>query len=124
MELEKAQIPTLSTFEAALPELRTELDAWAQETIDEATDPDITGVPEGVGGSIFNLGNPISSKQVVRSSAIVQKHLGFRIPPVIIRKGGYVSVESFTKHILNGLRKVVTGEIKCRPKKAKSMVQL
>lgn len=124
MELIVAQLPTLSAFEAALPDLKSELETWAQETVDEATDPDITGVPAGAGGSIFNLGNPISSKQVVRSSAIVQRYLGFRIPPVIIRKGGYVSVESFTKHILNGLRKVVSGEVKCRPKKAKSMVQL
>lgn len=124
MELLDAQLPTLAQFDAKAGELLSRITSYGQDLVDDYDDPELTGVPRGSAGSLLGVGNPISSKQVVRASSIVEECIGIRIPPVIIRKGGYETAESFAKHIMTGLRKVVSGEIKCKPKKSSEMVEL
>ena len=106
----------LNKCEAAL---RFELSAWGDDQVAEAQDPLLTGVPAGTAGTSLGAKNLIPSKRVLDASAIVQEILGFRIPPMIIREGGYKTTVDFVDDIVSKLRDVVAGKIKVKPKKAK-----
>jgi len=122
MEHSKLLLPTVAEFDSKVEILRARLEKWGNEQVETFNDPLLMGVPSGTAGNILGLGNPIPSKRVLDASAITQDVLGFKIPPIIIQKGGYETSQEFVKKITTKLRKVVTGEIKPKEKKVKKMI--
>lgn len=114
------EICSLSNFEKQKAALLDALNDWADDQIAMHTDPELTGVPRGTGGSILGLGNPIASKRVLEASAITEDLIGMKIPPAIIAKGGYATASECVESIMSGLEKVVTGKIKIKQPKSKA----
>ena len=121
MEHIKDHLPTVAEFDSKIELLKARLEKWGDEQVETFDDPLLMGVPSGTAGNILGLGNPIPSKRVLDASAITKDVLGFKIPPVIIQKGGYETSKEFVEKITTKLRKVVTGEIKPKEKKVKIM---
>jgi len=67
-------------------------DEFSVELVDQGPTTDLWELPE------------VPSKAVVKVSGIVEEHLGIKLPPKIIRPGGYRTVEEAVSHVMGQLR--------------------
>ena len=80
------------------------LQKWWDEEVTGVDDPfaetpPTSGTPPSA-GTIYEVQPAIDSLGVVRRLAIIDKHLGFDIPPSIVRRGGYYSFQDMISDLL------------------------
>lgn len=75
------------------------LEWWNEESLslDSANTPPASG-------NLYDGLPAVDSKAVVRASDVVEKHIGVKLPPRLIRNGGYFSFDDLTKDLIPKLR--------------------
>lgn len=98
-----ASKPTFSAeqFEKLLPELKGKLISALDKELSDCALPELGGK---AGSDLWDLPT-VDSKTVCKLSPIVQEELGRPLEPKWVRKGGYESVESAIKDIIENMRK-------------------
>jgi acyl carrier protein len=86
--------------EALLDDLRSWWD-------DEVGDGDPFADPKQASGTIFDVIPTIDSLGAVNGLLTIEKHVGFEVPPRVIRPGGYASFEDMTADLLPKVRAMV-----------------
>ncbi|MCE4225943.1 hypothetical protein HCU64_19510 [Methylobacterium sp. C25] len=86
--------------EALLDDLRSWWD-------DEVGDGDPFADPKPASGTIFDVIPTIDSLGAVNGLLTIEKHVGFEVPPRVIRPGGYASFEDMTADLLPKVRAMV-----------------
>lgn len=91
-------------------ELERELRSWCEREFDDgANDP--FAQPRPAKGTIYDVVPAIDSLAAVTGLVIVEKHIGFELPPKavgqIIRRGGYMGTDDIVNDILPKVRDVV-----------------
>lgn len=119
--MEHGNIISPDTFDQRVEQLADRIDQWVEDEIIPFADADDLGMPTGTEGNIFSDSPLISSKRVLDASDFTEEIMGFRIPPIIIQKGGYDTKEELKAHLLPQLRRVTTGEIKIKNYQDKKM---
>jgi hypothetical protein len=86
--------------QALIDDLRTWWDG-------EVGDNNPFGNPKPATGTIFDVIPTIDSLGAVNGLLTVEKHVGFEVPPRIIRPGGYASFDDMTADLLPKVRAMV-----------------
>lgn len=86
--------------EALLDDLRSWWD-------DEVGDADPFADPKPGSGTIFDVIPTIDSLGAVNGLLTIEKHVGFEVPPRVIRSGGYASFDDMTADLLPKVRAMV-----------------
>ena len=100
----KKYTPTVNTqeFDVVAPQLRAALKFKYDAAKNDADRPPANPVTQGA----FDHMPDLDSKTVARWSPVVKDHIGCKLDPDLIRKGGYNSFEEFWTDIQPKLRSV------------------
>lgn len=82
--------------------LTDDLRAWWDDEVGGADDP--FADPKPPSGTIFDVLPAIDSLGAVNGLITIEKHVGFEVPPRIIRRGGYSSFEDMMSDLLPKVR--------------------
>jgi hypothetical protein len=109
----KKYIPTISKkdFDSIASELRAELKRKYEASKNDADRPPANPVTKGAFDHVPNL----DSKTVASWSPIVKKHIGSRLNPELITKGGYESFDSFWASMAPKLRATCPDSVRDTP---------
>lgn len=97
-------------FDRRLPQLTKGLSDWFVEETKPIDDGILTAIPSGTGGSILDVKPAIDSKRVLDATIVTEEVLGIKLPPAIIRPGGYGDLEAMLNDIVPQLRRLFIGE--------------
>lgn len=91
-------------------QLVNDLRQWWDEEVAGADDPFAEQPPttDPSTGTIYELQPAVDSLGVVRRLALIDKHVGFRIPPDVVRRGGYQSFEDMITDLVPKIRDLYT----------------
>lgn len=90
--------------EALLDDLRS---WWDDEVGDADPFADPFADPKLGSGTIFDVIPTIDSLGAVNGLLTIERHVGFEVPPRVIRPGGYVSFDDMTADLLPKVRAMV-----------------
>ena len=85
--------------------LTDDLRAWWDGEVGAVDDP--FSEPKSATGTIFDVIPTIDSLGAVNGLLTIEKHVGFEVPPRIIRPGGYTSFNDMTADLLPKVRAMV-----------------
>lgn len=88
-------------------ELIKDLQAWWDDQVGGGPD-DPFADPAPSTGTIFDVIPVIDSLGVVTALITIEKHVGFKVPPHVIRRGGYNSFDDMVSDLLPKLQVLVT----------------
>lgn len=91
--------PVLGYSEQALAD---ELREWWDEEVVGTDDP--FAAPPTPSGTIQDVQPVVDSLGVVKRLVVIDKHVGFQVPPSVVRRGGYHSFEDMVGDLLPKLR--------------------
>lgn len=111
---------TVTKFDAALPLLLADVDHWYETKIKPLAELD-NPENEEQASTLYSALPVITSKRILDLSAYCEKHLGVRIPPIIIKKGGYSSLDEAKSDLFGKLRSVLDGSTSLSKKQQKLM---
>lgn len=83
--------------------LTADLRAWWDGEVGGADDPFADPKP-ALSGTIFDVLPAIDSLGCVNGLLTIEKHVGFEVPPSILRRGGYSSFDDMTADLLPKVR--------------------
>lgn len=75
-----------------------------REWWDEEVVGDPFAEPAASTGTIYELQPAVDSLGVVNQLVIIDKHVGFEVPPTVVRRGGYNSFEDMVVDLLPKVR--------------------
>lgn len=78
--------------------IRTELQAWWDSEVDSSDDP--FAAPKPPAGTIFDVVPAVDSLSVATALVAVEKHVGFKVPPRVIQRGGYNSFDEMVNDLV------------------------
>jgi hypothetical protein len=96
-------------FKAKTPELVRCLQEWFTEEAASIDDSVEAEAPSGTGGSIITVRPAIDSKRVLDATCVTEEVLGIKLPPKIIKPGGYVSCEEMVGDLIPKLEQIFIG---------------
>lgn len=98
----KKYTPTITKqqFDQCAPDLRTALNKKFEASKADAARPKPNPATQGA----FDHVPELDSKTVARWSSTVKDHIGCKLDPALIRKGGYDSFDDFWKEMAPKLR--------------------
>jgi len=79
------------------------LRSWWNEQVGDEEDP-FADTPRPRSGTIFEVVPVVDSLGVVSALVTIEKHLGFEIPPQIIKPGGYRNFEEMVADLVPKVR--------------------
>ena len=85
-------------------DLARDLRAWWDEQVGNGDDPFADPVPSRGPDTIFEVIPELDSLAMVEGLITAEKHVGFEIPPCVIRRGGYSSFDDMVGDLLPKLR--------------------
>jgi len=80
-------------------ELIKDLQAWWDDQVGGGPDDPFADPPPST-GTIFDVIPVIDSLGVVTALITIEKHAGFKVPPRVIRRGGYNSFDDMVSDLL------------------------
>lgn len=104
---------TVEPLEYSEPDLTNDLREWWDEEVVGVNDPFTE--PKPASGTIYEVQPEVDSLAVVKRLVIIDKQVGFEIPPSVVRRGGY---RSFDDMVADLLPKIRAHYIKHRKKQA------
>lgn len=96
--------------------LLNDLKVWWDDQIGGGED-DPFAMPKPAEGTIFDVLPTIDSLGVVSGLITIEKYVGFKIPPHVIRQGGYSSFDELSADLLQKVKALVEKR-KQKPTKA------
>jgi len=87
-------------------DLAADLRTWWDDQVADADDPFADPRPPRA-GTIFEVVPVVDSLGVVTALITIGKHVGFDVPPRLIKAGGYRSFEEMLAHLLPRIRALV-----------------
>jgi hypothetical protein len=82
-------------YEAAI---RAELQSWWDSQVDSSDDP--FAAPKPPAGTIFDVVPVVDSLSVTTALVAIEKHVGFKVPPRVIQRGGYNSFDEMVNDLI------------------------
>lgn len=83
--------------------LAADLRGWWDAEVGGADDP-FAAPAAASKGTIFDVLPAIDSLGCVTALLTIEKHVGFEVPPKVLRRGGYSSVDDMTSDLLPKVR--------------------
>jgi hypothetical protein len=78
--------------------IRADLQSWWDSQVDSQDDP--FAVPKPAAGTIFDVIPVVDSLNVVTALVAIEKHVGFKIHPRVIQRGGYNSFDEMANDLI------------------------
>lgn len=78
--------------------IRAELQAWWDDQVVNSDDPFAN--PKVPAGTIFDVVPVVDSFSVTTALVAIEKHVGFKVPPRIIQRGGYDSFDEMVNDLV------------------------
>lgn len=96
--VERLQI-TVSDFKRVAPDLVRDLQTWwADET--QSLDDVVPAAKQHEADDLTRLLPEVDSKCVMKASVVIERHLGIDLPPRMVQRGGYASLDAMIEHLL------------------------
>lgn len=86
-------------------DLLNDLQVWWDEEVDPADDPFAASRPSS--GTIFDVVPVVDSLGVVKALLTIEEHVGFEVPPSVIKRGGYRTFDEMAEHLIPKVRALV-----------------
>jgi hypothetical protein len=78
--------------------IRAELQSWWDSEVDSSDDPFAN--PKLPTGTIFDVVPVVDSLSVTTALVAIEKHIGFKMPPRVIQRGGYNSFDDMVNDLI------------------------
>ena len=78
--------------------MRAELQSWWDSQVDSSDDP--FAAPKPPVGTISDVVPVVDSLSVTTALVAIEKHVGFKVPPRVIQRGGYNSFDEMVNDLI------------------------